>query len=149
MHRRYRRLANICFIYTTLALSFGLFVYYQLYGQSDIAICLFALSFLMVMSMVKQMEDDTRAEARRRVILDKVRALPGADFRKKLTYDLIDLPGIAIESDKSGAFIIRHGRTIESFCCFDVTKFNCFMASGVPVLEITFTYTTLVVEGEK
>lgn len=149
MDRRYRRLANICLIYTTLALSFGLFVYYQLYEQTDIAICFFALSILMIMPMVKQMEEDTRAEARRRVILDRLRSLPGADFSKKLTYDLVDLPGIAIESDKSGAFIIKHGRTIESFCCFDVTKFNCYMASGVPVIEITFNYTTLVVEGEK
>lgn len=149
MDRRYKRLVNIFFIWGTLVLSFLLFIYYQIVGPEEIAFCLFSLSILMILPMVRQMQDDVKADARRRVILERIRKLPGADFSKKLTYDLVKLPGIIVESDRSGAFIVKHGKTIDNFCCFDVSAFDCYMASGRPVMEITFNKTTLVVEGER
>lgn len=149
MDRRYKRLGNIFLIWGTLVLSFALFVYFQIFGPEEMAICFFSLSVLMILPMVRQMQDDVKADARRRVILERIRKLPGADFSKKLTYDLVKLPGIIVESDRSGAFIVKHGKTVDSFCCFDVSGFDCYMASGRPVMEITFKKTTLVVEGER
>lgn len=149
MDRRYKRLGNIFLIWGTLIMAFALFVYFQIFGPEEMAICFFSLSVLMILPMVRQMQEDVKADARRRIILERIRKLPGADFTKKLTYDLVELPGILVESDRSGAFIVKHGKTIDSFCCFDVSAFDCYMASGRPVMEITFRKTTLVVEGEK
>lgn len=148
MDRRHKRLLRLALGIGGLICSIVLFAFCQVMMMEPAfisAACMMAFIFVIMY----QANEDAVIEPRRQHMISKLRALPGADYRVKLTHEVIDLPGIRIETDRSGGFVIHHGSVTDCFWCMDVSQFDAYMASGRPVIEWTFKYTTLRVEGEK
>ena len=149
MDRRYKRLVRLSLGIGGLISSIVLFVFYQYMRMMEPAFVSAACMMAFIFVIMYQANEDATIEPRRQYMISKLRALPGAVYRIKLTHEVIDLQGIHIETDRAGSFIIYHGSDIDCFWCMDVTLFDAYIVSERPVIEWTFKYTTLRVEGEK
>ena len=144
---RYKRFFYVSALKLSLILSAAGYVYYALIDKFEVSFTLGVTTLFIISLIINQSYYDSRSSFIKQSIVKSLRAVPGCDYKSKLTHDVITLPGIKIEIDLSGCCLIYHGNTIESFNYFNVSEFSSYMRDGKPIVDIKFNMTRLEVEG--